>query len=97
MAADYPRARAFVAGQLQGLLGRDRQTADLRHTLKTYLDAHASPNETARRLHIARNTVSARVHKAAECLGRDLGDNVFDLHAALLLVDVFGHEILPQS
>lgn len=97
MAADYPRARAFVAGQLGGLLGRDRQAAELRHTLKAYFDAHSSPNETARRLHVARNTVSARVHKAAECLGRDFGDNVFDLHAALVLAEVFGDEILPQG
>ncbi|MFE7276791.1 PucR family transcriptional regulator [Streptomyces sp. NPDC057623] len=97
MAADFPRARAFVAGRLDGLLGRDRQAAELRHTLKTYFDAHSSPNETARRLHIARNTVSARVHKAAECLGRDFAGDIFDLHAALVLADVFGDEILRQG
>lgn len=97
MAADYPRARAFVAGQLVGLLGRDRQEAELRLTLKTYFDAHSSPNEAARRLHVARNTVSSRVHRASERLGRDFGGDVFDLHAALVLADVFGDEILPQD
>ncbi|WP_369034006.1 PucR family transcriptional regulator [Streptomyces adonidis] len=97
MLADYPRARAFVAGQLDGLLGRHRHEAELRHTLKTYFDAHSSPNEAARRLHVARNTVSSRVHKASESLGRDFGGDVFDLHAALVLADVFGDEILPQD
>ena len=94
--SDFGRAQAFVERHLAGLLERSATAEDLRRTLKAYMDAHASPNMAAQRLHVARNTVSARVHKASLLLNRDLTGEILDLHTALLLVELFGDSLLPS-
>ncbi|AKE01230.1 hypothetical protein XU06_30360 (plasmid) [Rhodococcus erythropolis] len=87
---DFVRATNLVTTRLRGLLGESRQDVELRDTLRVYLDSHLSPNEAAGRLHVTRNTVSSRVHKASERLGRSPTGDVLDLHLALTLVNVYG-------
>lgn len=97
LSSDMERAKSFVAERLNGLLGTDPAMTELRRTLKVYLDAHASPNEAARRLHLARNTVAARVNKAAACLGREITSDTADLHAALVLAETLGDSLLAEG
>ena len=87
---DFARAQRLVSTRLEGLLGTTRQETELRDALRVYLDSRARPNETALRLHVTRNTVSARVQKASQRLLRPLDDDTLGLHVALTLVHVFG-------
>ncbi len=95
LADDLERARGFVRRQLLGLSGRSPMETEIRATLLGYLDAHASPIAAARTLHLARNTVSARVQRASELLGRDLTGPTLDLHLALRLASILGDAVLP--
>ncbi|GGF29125.1 PucR family transcriptional regulator [Subtercola lobariae] len=85
--SDQKRAREFAEAEL-GALGADTvQACDLRHTLAVYLDEQSSPNATASRLNISRNTVSYRVHRAEELLGHEVTERTLQMRAALLVFD----------
>ncbi|TQC42933.1 hypothetical protein EEB14_45955 [Rhodococcus sp. WS4] len=80
-----PEAAAeFVAFELGDLASDDPKTADLRLTLRTFLENH-SPNATAAKLHVARNTVTYRLRRAAEILGRPVVERQLETRTALLL------------
>jgi hypothetical protein len=84
-------AAEFVLSELGDLTKNDPKTADLRLTLRTYLENH-SPNATAAKLHLARNTVTYRLGRAAEILGRPVDERQLETWAALLL-----HEYTPTT
>ncbi|MFL4474498.1 PucR family transcriptional regulator [Paeniglutamicibacter sp. MACA_103] len=84
-------AAEFVSWELGDLTKSDRKTADLRLTLRTYLENH-SPNATAAKLHLARNTVTYRLGRASEILGRPVDERQLETWTALLL-----HEYAPTT
>ena len=94
LATDLDAAGEFVRRELGGLCARGAPMEALRTTLYHYLGAERSLAEVARRLHVARGTVTYRVKRAQEVLGHDLDDRRFALHAALALAEEFGDAVL---
>jgi PucR C-terminal helix-turn-helix domain/GGDEF-like domain len=72
--ADAEQAQWYCEDVLGRLLADDDRTRELRETLRTYLHCERSPQAAAERLHIARNTVTYRVHRAEELLGHPISD-----------------------
>jgi DNA-binding PucR family transcriptional regulator len=94
---DLDAARAFVAAQLGDLARDDAKERDERATLLAVLDAQGSLTTAARTLGIHKNTVLQRVRRAEERMGRPATIKVAELHAALLVCDVLGASVLPES
>jgi hypothetical protein len=94
LAADLDAAGEFVRRELGGLAARNEPMEALRTTLYHYLGAERSLVEVARRLHVARGTVTYRVKRAQEVLGHDLDDHRFALHSALTLAEELGDAVL---
>ncbi|WP_298229956.1 PucR family transcriptional regulator [Gryllotalpicola sp.] len=90
LAARPERLRRFLEVQLGGLLGAGGRETDLRSTMLEYLNVNRSQYAAARRLHVSKNTVSYRLRRAEEILGRDLGTDLSPLHTALLATDILG-------
>lgn len=90
MAARPERLWRFVVSQLGSLARSGSYEADLRATVLAYLEANRSTTLAAHRLHIAKNTVSYRMKRAEEMLGRDISRSQVALQNALLTVDVLG-------
>lgn len=84
--ADEERARWFAAETLGGLAGDDDRARDLRETLRVYLACGRSPQLAAERLHVSRNTVTYRVRRAEELLGRPLAGDLLELRLALEII-----------
>ncbi len=87
MAADLDSARVFLRRTLGELLEEDPRTQEIRATTRCYLDEGRSLARTAKRLQIARNTVTYRVHRAEELSGTSLSTHHLLVHAALVLND----------
>lgn len=87
-------ARRFVRFELGGLARDTPAAAALRETLLAYLDEQSSPAAAAAKLHVARNTVSYRVARAIEILGRDPATRRLQLHVALHLAHFLGRDVL---
>src|SRR3954454_12734589 len=94
---DLDAARAFVAAQLGDLARDDAKERGERATLLAVLDAQGSLTTAARTLGIHKNTVLQRVRRAEERRGRPATIKVAELHAALLVCDVLGASVLPES
>lgn len=94
---DLDAAKAFVAAQLGALARDDAKERDERATLLAVLDAQGSLTTAARTLGIHKNTVLQRVRRAEERRGRPVATEVAALHAALLVCDVLGTSVLPES
>jgi DNA-binding PucR family transcriptional regulator len=88
--ADRKRALEFVRRELGSLAAMTDQARDLRQTLLIYLDEESSPHASAARMHVARNTISYRVHRAEELMQRQITDRRHQLHSALLMASVLG-------
>jgi len=85
LSADQERTRWFVREEL-GKLGEDGPTLDdLRETALCYLETGRNLMDTARRLHVHRNTVVYRLAKIERLLGRPLDERPFATQAALTL------------
>ena len=97
LSADLPAAVEFVARELGDLAGSGASVALMRHTLKCYLDRDRSLAGTAAHLHVARNTVAYRVHRAEELRGRPANERRLQLHAALTLAEELGEAVLPRQ
>ncbi|WP_043664800.1 PucR family transcriptional regulator [Streptomyces xylophagus] len=98
LATDLDAAGDFVRRELGGLAVRSAPMAALRTTLFHYIDAERSLVDVARRLHVARGTVTYRVKRAQEVLGHDIEDRRFTLHTALALAEELGDAVLlPQD
>jgi hypothetical protein len=95
MAARPEHLYRFIRGQLGPLAAGSTYEADLRATVLAYLDANRSTTEAAARLHVAKNTVTYRMKRAEEILGRDLSRNQTELQNALRTVQILGG--LPQA
>lgn len=94
MAVDLEAAGDFVQRELGDLAERGAAMEALRTTLYHYLGAERSLVDVARRLHVARTTVTYRVKRAQEVLGHDLDDRRFALHIALSLAEELGDAVL---
>ncbi|MDT9686795.1 helix-turn-helix domain-containing protein [Streptomyces sp. P9(2023)] len=94
LATDLDAAGDFVRRELGGLAARTASMEALRTTLYRYLAAERSLVDVARRLHVARGTVTYRVKRAQEVLGRDLDEGRFALHTALALAEELGDAVL---
>ncbi|MFS7875987.1 PucR family transcriptional regulator [Streptomyces asiaticus] len=94
LATDLDAAGDFVRRELGGLAARNAPMEALRTTLYHYIGAERSLVDVARRLHVARGTVTYRVKRAQEVLGNDLDDRRFALHTALALAEELGDAVL---
>lgn len=92
LSGDLPRARRFVRGRLGELASDDPAVARVRETLLAYLACNRSSGQAAKRLFVHQNTVTYRVHRAEELLGRPLGEDSAELLCALILAGVIGAE-----
>lgn len=79
-------ADTFAAEQLAGLGGGDRRRRLLRHTVAAYLTSGRDATRTAHELGVHRNTVSRRLARAEQLLGRPLHDRPDELSVALAIV-----------
>ena len=95
LAADVPRARAFVASQLGALASPAEPAQRLRDTVLAYLAAGGSATRVAKQLHVHHNTVAYRVKRAEEILGRKVTERPIELTCALTLAACLGQAVLP--
>jgi len=86
--------RAWVLSTLGQLATDDEHHARLRETLLAFLDTGGSYKATAERLTLHKNTVQYRIHKAAESLGRPVGDSRHDVELALQASRWLGSSVL---
>ncbi|WP_162142481.1 PucR family transcriptional regulator [Aneurinibacillus terranovensis] len=71
----YKNLKQFYDNTLKGLAdSTDREHMDLIQTIAVYLENNCLITETAKQLYIHRNTVSYRLNKCEEILGRSLKD-----------------------
>lgn len=96
LAARPERLQRFLEVQLGGLLGGSGRETDLRSTMLEYLNVNRSQYAAAQRLHVSKNTVSYRLRRAEEILGRDIGEDLSPLHTALLATDILGADFAAQ-
>ncbi|MGW7691384.1 PucR family transcriptional regulator [Streptomyces asiaticus] len=94
LATDLEAAGDFVRRELGGLAAHGAPMEALRTTLYHYIGAERSLVDVARRLHVARGTVTYRVKRAQEVLGHGLDDRRFTLHTALALAEELGDAVL---
>lgn len=85
--ADRERALRFARRELGALAATEPNVADLRRTLSVYFETGGSPHAAGQRLMISRNTVTYRVRRAEELLGRPLGTRREHLQAALAILE----------
>lgn len=83
--ADPNAARQFVARYLGPLAGTDPRVAELRSTLRLYLDCDHRLGEVAELKHISRNTVTYRVRQALDLCAHPDGGTTTRLRSALLI------------
>jgi DNA-binding PucR family transcriptional regulator len=95
LAADVPRARAFVASQLGALASPAEPAQRVRDTILAYLAAGGSATRVAKGLHVQHNTVAHRVKRAEEILGRKVTERPIELICALTLAACLGQAVLP--
>ncbi len=86
--------RTWVQRTLGDLGADDAATARLRETVRTYLETGEISIETARRLHVHRNTVRYRVQRAEEIRGRPLHEDRIALEVALVACSQLGSAVL---
>ncbi|MET9326411.1 PucR family transcriptional regulator [Tsukamurella sp. NPDC003166] len=89
--ADDPRVRAFAAVELRRITDGPEPEANL-ELLRAFLETAGNKTELARRLHVSRPTLYARLATLQERLAVDLDDGTSrtSLHAALLVRDAIG-------
>lgn len=97
LGADEPAARRFVLEELHGIDGTSAKTADLRDTLRCFLQAGQSRLLAARELNLAANTVAYRVARASELMGRPATERPLDTLLALQLAHHFPDYLKPDS
>lgn len=97
LAADFERAKRFVAAQLGPLAGPDDAMARLRETVLAFLTANGSNVRVARALHIHQNTVIYRVNRAEELLERPVTARQAELTCALMLAARLGPAVLTPA
>jgi hypothetical protein len=97
LASDFPRARKFVAARLGPLAAATEPAARLRETVLAFLAANCSATKVAKELYVHHNTVTYRVKRAEELLGRRVTDEPIELTCALTLAAVLGSAVLAAD
>jgi len=97
LANDYDEARRFVSRTLGDLACRTAIAAQLRETLRVFLQEGGSTRQASERLFMHRNTVLYRLRRAEELIGVPLEKRRLAVELALLFVDTFGDEMLPPD
>lgn len=97
LAGDYEEARRFVARTLGNLASRTATAAQLRETLRVFLQEGANTRRASERLYMHRNTVLYRLRRVEELIGFPLEKRRLDVEVALLFLDTFGDEMLPPE
>ena len=97
LADDLPRARAFVASELGPLAAQDEPLERLRGTALAFMRAGGSPTRVAKELYVHPNTVTYRVRRVEELLGRRLGERPVELLCALTLADTLGSAVFADD
>jgi DNA-binding PucR family transcriptional regulator len=82
---DLGEARRFVEHELGPLASEDDAILRLRATLRVFLEEGSSFVRAARRLGVHENTVTYRVHRAEDLLGRRAAERQLELRVALRL------------
>lgn len=86
LVADPERARAFVARELGGIDGADQRSARLRETLRAYFACGQNASAAAAMLGVHEHTVTYRLRRAEERLGRPVATRRAELELALRLL-----------
>lgn len=89
--SDDPRVQAFAESELRGILDhRARHDDDAFDILRAFLDVGGNKTELAKRMHMSRPTLYARLATISRILGVDLDDaeSRTSLHAALLIMEM---------
>ena len=94
LASDLPRARAFVASQLGPLAITGGTAERLRETVLAFLVSGGSPTRVAEELFVHKNTVTERIKRAEQTLGRGVNESPVELEAALTLAAGLGPAVL---
>jgi DNA-binding PucR family transcriptional regulator len=97
LASDVPRARAFVASQLGPLAVTGGTAERLRETVLAFLVSGGSPTRVAEELFVHKNTVTERIKRAEEMLGRGVNESPVELEAALTLAAGLGRAVLGDT
>ncbi len=87
LSRDLDAARAFVRDELGGLGAHEPAIRTIRQTTLAVLTPRGGIAAAARDLHLHRNTVLQRLHRAAALRGRPIDERPAELHAALLLAE----------
>lgn len=93
---DSPELREFIVEALGALPARD-QRGTLRATLRAFLESGGSQVDASRHLGIHRNTLSYRLRRIGELIGRDVADPTswLTLHLALRASNVL--DVFPDN
>lgn len=97
LADDYDEVRRFVSQTLGNLACRTAVAAQLRETLRVFLQEGGNTRQASERLFMHRNTVLYRLRRAQELIGAPLDTRRLSVEVALLFVDTFGDEMLPPA
>jgi PucR C-terminal helix-turn-helix domain/GGDEF-like domain len=97
LAADLPRARAFVADQLGPLASTAEPAERVRDTVLAFLASGGSATGAAKDLYVHQNTVVYRVKKAEEMLEHKVTENPIELICALTLAATLGPAVLAAD
>ena len=89
--------RAWVLSTLAGLAADDEHHARLRGTLLVFLQTGGSYKTTAEQLMLHKNTVQYRIRRAEESLGREVGENRYDVELALQASRWLGSSVLRSA
>jgi hypothetical protein len=90
---DRSRAVTFAARELRSLATDSATHRDLRETVAVFLDENGSTQAAAQRLMVARNTVSYRIRRAEETMGRPVRERQAQLRAALMIASALPTQV----
>ncbi|WP_082900141.1 PucR family transcriptional regulator [Rhodococcus phenolicus] len=97
MCDDLEATSSWVDDTLGPLAADEPGAAQLRHTLYEFLSNGGSYIAAAAQLHMHRNSVAYRIHKAEELLGRSVRESRLDLENALALCHWLGPAVLTPA
>ncbi|WP_179220312.1 CdaR family transcriptional regulator [Rhodococcus sp. NCIMB 12038] len=97
MSQDQGMLTRFVRRHLGALAEDSAYMAELRTSLLQYLNTERSLLRTAKRLHVARNTVTYRIKRAEKILGGPVETDHHALHTALMISDLLGTVVLTPG
>lgn len=97
LSADPERAGWFVADELGPLADAAPAAAELRDTLRAYLDSGQRLVVAAARIPVHRNTLLHRLNRIEKLIGHPVTTRVAELQCALLLAATLGESVLREG